>query len=112
MLRWDEEATALANRIRGLTPWPGAYTYHGDERWQIWRAEPANPGCAVAEPGVILEVTKETIRVAAGKGALLIYELQPASGKRLSVKQYLAGHPVKTGSRLGPGPCDPSPDAL
>src|SRR5947209_6238080 len=112
MLRWDEEATALANRIRGLTPWPGAYTFYGDERWQLWRAEPANPGCAMAEPGVILEVTRETIRVAAGKGALLIRELQPASGKRLSVKQYLAGHPVSVGSRLGPGPCDPSPDAL
>src|SRR3989475_4117792 len=68
MLRWDEEATALANRIRGLTPWPGAYTYYGDERWQIWRAEPTNPGCAMAEPGVILEATRETIRVAAGKG--------------------------------------------
>src|SRR6266540_799857 len=112
MLRWDEEATALANRIRGLTPWPGAFTYYGEERWQIWRAEPTNPGCAMAEPGVILEATKEAIRVAAGKGALLIRELQPASGKRLSVKQYLAGHPVKTGSRLGPGPCDHSPDAL
>jgi len=112
MLRWDEEATALANRIRGLTPWPGAYTFYGDERWQIWRAEPTNPGCAMAEPGVILEVTKETIRIAAGKGALLIRELQPASGKRLSVKQYLAGHSVTAGSRLAPGPCDPSPDAL
>src|SRR2546426_5470392 len=76
MLRWDEEATALANRIRGLTPWPGAYTYYGDERWQIWRAEPTNPGCAMAEPGVILEATRETIRVAAGKGALLIRELR------------------------------------
>ncbi len=111
-LRWDEEATALANRIRGLTPWPGAYTYHGDARWRIWRAEPTNPDSAMAEPGVILEVTKETIRVAAGKGALLIRELQPASGKRLSVKQYLAGHPVKAGSRLGHGPCDHPPDAL
>src|SRR5438309_6885819 len=112
ILRWDEEATALANRIRGLTPWPGAYTYYGDERWQLWKAEPTNSGCAMAEPGVILEVTKETIRVAAGKGALLIRELQPASGKRLSVKQYLAGHPLKAGSRLGSGPCDHSPDAL
>src|SRR2546422_8242824 len=44
-------------------------SYYGDERWQLWRAEPANPGCAMAEPGVILEVTRETIRVAAGKGA-------------------------------------------
>src|SRR6266581_728420 len=112
MLRWDDEATALANRIRGLTPWPGAYTYYGEERWQIWRAEPTNPGCAMAEPGVILEATKEAIRVAAGQGALLIRELQPASGKRLSAKQYLAGHPVKAGSRLGPGPCDHPPDAL
>src|SRR3989449_10759552 len=81
-------------------------SYYGDERWQLWRAEPTNPGCAMAEPGVILEATRETIRVAAGKGALLIRELQPASGKRLSAKQYLAGHPVKAGSRqIGRASC-------
>src|SRR5712692_1578746 len=50
MLNWKDAATALSNRIRGLTPWPGAYTYYGEERWQIWRAQAAPVGCAEAEP--------------------------------------------------------------
>ena len=101
-LNWKDEAPALANRIRGLTPWPGAYTYHGEERWQIWRAQVAPVGCAEAAPGTILEVTKDALRIATGKGSLLIQEIQSASGKRLSVGQYLAGHQVAVGSRLTP----------
>ncbi len=104
ILHWEGEGTALANRIRGLTPWPGAYSYHGDERWQIWRAQAAPVGCAEAKPGTILAVTKEALRIATGKGALLIQEIQPAAGKRLSVGQYLAGHHVAVGSRLAPSP--------
>ena len=107
VLNWKAEAAALANRIRGLTPRPGAYTYHGEERWQIWRAQAASVGCAEAEPGTILEVTKDALRIATGKGSLLIQEIQPASGKRLSVGQYLAGHPVAAGALLAPSPPPP-----
>ncbi len=104
MLNWKDEAIAISNRIRGLTPWPGAYTYCGEERWQIWRAQTAPVSCAEAEPGAIIEVTKETIRIATAKGSLLLQEIQPASGKRLSVRQYLVGHQVAIGSRLTPSP--------
>lgn len=103
-LDWRSEATAIANRIRGMTPWPGAYTYYGEERWQIWRAQSAYTGCATAEPGAILEAAKEAIRIACGKGSLLIQELQPASGKRLTVEQYLAGHPIRVGAMLTSSP--------
>ena len=108
VLDWKAAATALSNRIRGLTPWPGAYTYHGEERWQIWRAQAAPVGCAEAEAGTILEVTKETLRVATGNGSLLIQAIQPASGKRLNVSQYLAGHDVAVGSLLTPSPVQSS----
>jgi methionyl-tRNA formyltransferase len=108
MLNWKDEATALSNRIRGLTPWPGAYTYHGEERWQLWRAQAAQVDCAEAEPGAIIEVTKEAIRIATEKGSLLLQEIQPASGKRLSVRQYLVGHQVAIGSILTPSPVQSS----
>ena len=105
-LDWHGEATALANRVRGLTPWPGAYTFYGNERWQIWRTQ-ANPiGCATAEPGTVLEAAKEAFRIATGRGSLLIQELQLASGKRLTVRQYLAGHAVQVGTKLATAPTD------
>jgi len=106
ILNWNEDAAALANRIRGLSPQPGAYTYYGEERWRIWQAE-ASTGCAEAAPGTILEVAKDALRIATGKGALLVQALQPASGKRLSIRQYLAGHPVAAGTRLTPSPPPP-----
>lgn len=109
MINWKDESSTLANRIRGLTPWPGAYTSCGEERWQIWRAQAAPVGCAEAEPGTVLEITKEALRVATGKGSLLIQEVQPASGKRMAVRQYLAGHPIAIGAKLSsPVPSSPS----
>jgi len=110
MINWKDEASALANRIRGLTPWPGAHTSCGEERWQLWRAQAAPVGCTEAEPGTILEVTKDALRVATGKGSLVIQEIQPASGKRLAVQHYLAGHPIAVGVRLtGEPPAGNSP---
>ena len=106
-LDWRSNPTSLVNRVRGLTPWPGAYTYHGEERWLIRRAEAAHTGFAEAEPGTILEVTKDALRVAAASGSVLIHELQPSSGKRVTMKQYLAGHAVKIGSKLTPQPSPP-----
>ena len=95
------------NRVRGLTPWPGAYTYYGEERWLIQRAAPSETSSAEAEPGTILEAMKDAIRVATASGSVLIHELQPSSGKRVTVNQYLAGHAVTMGSQLTPQPSPP-----
>ena len=100
VIHWKEAATRIVDRVRGLTPWPGASTFYGEERWLIRRAEATNTADSVAEQGTILEVTRDAIRVAAGTGSVLIHELQPSSGKRLAMKQYLAGHAVKIGSKL------------
>src|SRR5207237_1794490 len=77
-LDWKSTPTALVNRVRGLTPWPGAYTYYGEERWLIRRTEPLDTGSAEEEPGIILEDTKDAIRVATAGGSVLIHELQPS----------------------------------
>jgi methionyl-tRNA formyltransferase len=98
---WTMPATALANRVRGLSPWPGAYTaLAGGDRWTIWRAL-ASPGPATKPPGIVVAITTEAIHVATGKGILAVTELQPANSRRMAVSQYLAGHPVVVGSQLG-----------
>lgn len=97
---WTMSASALVNRIRGLSPWPGAYTFHGSERWTIWKAAAA-PDPASSGPGTVLAVTKQSIKVATGEGTLELLEIQTANSKRMSVGHYLAGHRVSAGERLG-----------
>jgi len=98
---WALPATALANRVRGLSPWPGAHIrMAGGDRWKIWRAL-ALPGPVTKPPGVIVAITNEAIHVATGDGILAVMELQPANSRRMAVSQYLAGHPVAVGVQLG-----------
>jgi methionyl-tRNA formyltransferase len=106
IIDWALPATALANRIRGLAPWPGAYTtVAGGDRWTIWRARKV-PGSVTKSPGVIVAVTHEAIHVATADGILAVMELQAANSRRMAVSQYLPGHPTAVGLQLG-GPALP-----
>jgi len=100
LINWTMSATSLANRVRGLSPWPGAYTFFGEERWNIWKAV-SNEGVTIDKPGTIVAVNKQTIMVATGDGLLDIREIQTANSKRMSVGQFLAGHRVIVGGQLG-----------
>ena len=104
LLDWTLSAVELANRVRGLSPWPGAYTYLGEERWVIWKAQILDRPAAVVPPGTIMDATKEGLAVAAGGGVLRIMEFQPANSRRMSAAQYLAGHTLTPSLRLGPSP--------
>jgi methionyl-tRNA formyltransferase len=99
VIDWTLPAIGIVNRIRGLTPWPGAYTFYGPDRWTIMK------GALVAEvgaevPGRIAAVTKQAIHVETGEGLLAVTELQPAGRRRMTAAEFLAGHPVQAGRRL------------
>jgi len=100
LIDWTMTAASLANRVRGLSPWPGAYTFFGEERWNIGKAVSA-VGAMTDTPGTIVAVNKQAIVVATGDGLLDILEIQTANSKRMSVGQFLAGHRVTAGIRLG-----------
>ena len=104
LLDWAMPALDLANRVRGLSPWPGAYTYLGEDRWVIWKAQALDRSTAAVLPGTIMDATKEGLIVATGSGRLRIMEFQPANSRRMSAAQYLAGHTLAPGMRLGPPP--------
>lgn len=104
LLDWTLPALDLANRVRGLSPWPGAYTYLGEDRWVVWKASILDRSAATAPAGTIVDATKEGLAVSTGDGVLRIMEFQPANSRRMSVAQYLAGHTLTPGLRLGPPP--------
>jgi methionyl-tRNA formyltransferase len=99
-LDWSRPARALWNQVRGLTPWPGTFTFLQRETpalLKIWRAELADGNGAAGE---IISAGKNGIMVACGDGALRITELQREGGKRLSAEQFLAGFPLAAGERF------------
>ncbi len=102
VIDWSRSAQAIANRVRGLSPWPGAYTFFGNDRWNIWSTA-ARPTRSDEQPGTIIAVTKHLIQVATGEGMLEIVEIQTANSRRMNASQFLAGHQVGVGARLGPG---------
>ena len=103
VIDWKLSALELERRVRGLSPWPGLYTFAGEERWRIWRAVPTD-SVSDALPGVVVEVTREGVAVATGQGTLVLTEIQPANGRRMTTAQYIAGHPLTSGLQLGSKP--------
>ncbi len=100
LINWNQSATSLEHFIRGVTPWPGAHTFWEDKRLKIFSSTPVTADIS-APPGTVLVGFPDELRVATGKGALSILEIQGASGKRLTIKEFLLGHPLKPGTILG-----------
>ena len=98
-INWKRSAKDISNFIRGINPWPGAFTFCGDTRLKIYRSKSLEKETHEA-PGTVLMSFPDEILVATGKGTLLIEELQGASGKCLATKEYLCGCSIETGTVL------------
>ena len=94
---WSQSAAELDRHIRAFNPFPGAQAQFGGQTVKLWRAAPVEGG---GEKGQILQVDRNRVVVACGSGALAVSELQKAGGKRLAVREFLAGHPLKAGDRF------------
>ena len=98
---WSQPAQAIWNRVRGLTPWPGAFSHLSDQPQphllKIWQAQPIQ---RAGMPGEILQADKTGIVVGCGRDALRIMILQREGGRRLTAQEFLAGHPLLPGQRL------------
>jgi methionyl-tRNA formyltransferase len=99
---WNAPADTIWNRLRAFTPWPGAFTFIPAEPksqlLKIWKAEVVDQS---GPAGEILIAGKSGIIVGCGSKALRILELQREGGKRLAAGDFLAGHVLKPGQRLG-----------
>ena len=98
-LNWQMPAASLDTFIRGMTPWPGAFTFHMDKRLKIFKAGPI-PMEVDELPGTVIKSFPDELRVSTGKGALSILEIQGASGRRLLTKDFLRGYNIVPGDVL------------
>ena len=99
---WTKDAASIERLIRGMSPWPSAYTSLGTKTVKLWKAQvlPQGPE-AKAEPGTVVSVSKDSFSVQTGDGLLLIRELQLEGKKRMETAAFLRGCPLKKGDRLG-----------
>ncbi|UCD88362.1 MAG: methionyl-tRNA formyltransferase [Desulfobacterales bacterium] len=97
---WTKDAQSLDAFIRGMNPWPGAFTFLFGKRLKILQAKNLQ-GSAKDSPGTVLEGFPGDFNVATGRGILALREVQLESAKRLPAKDFLRGCPVPPGTRLG-----------
>jgi methionyl-tRNA formyltransferase len=101
LIDWTLPAVDIHNRVRGLYPWPHAFSYLNGERLIVMRSHVVSE-LASAAPGTVVDVSSNSIHVATGHGGRLgIDEVQPEGRRAMTVRDYLAGHPIPTGARFG-----------
>lgn len=98
---WTKSAFEIHNLIRGLSPWPGAYTRLSDENIKVWTSEIVSLHGSKEKPGTIVKVDSiEGVDVQAGQGIVRLLELQVPGKKRLVVSEFLKGKPIQEGLTL------------
>jgi methionyl-tRNA formyltransferase len=95
---WHKEPVAIRNLVRGVTPWPGAYTRLNGLFLKVFKVRTAE---GAGQPGVVLAAGRDGIEVACGDGSVIIEELQLEGKKRLPARDFLAGYPLQPGLQLG-----------
>ena len=96
---WSKDAEVIERLVRGLNPWPSAYTRIDDKNLKIWRAKVISHEVKAA-PGCILKVTKDELEVQTGNGVLALLEVQLEGKKRMTTDAFLRGYQVTEGSFL------------
>ena len=109
-INWSESAEKIGRTLRGMLPWPGAYTILDGHVLKIWRAEvrettdPALSGMLPlqdADPGTVLGADKKALYVRTGEGVLAVLELQAEGKKRMTSDAFLRGTRIPAGTVLG-----------
>lgn len=99
VIDWSKSAHEIDCLIRGLNPWPIALTTLSGERLKVFAAEKA---AGNGEAGTVLEADpKKGLTVACGEGALKLIEIQLVGGKRMKATDFLRGHVIEVGTKLG-----------
>lgn len=99
-IEWNKSAKDIHNLVRGVNPWPSAYTTYENQTMKIWKTKVVDKNSDKA-PGTILKVDKEGIEVNTGNGVIQISEIQMSGKKRMVVSEYIKGNTISTDIVLG-----------
>ena len=97
---FSKSAKEIHNLVRGVNPWPSAYTTYKGQTMKIWKTKVLSESSDKV-PGTILKVDKEGIRVSTKDNVILISEIQMPGKKRVLVEEYIKGNSIETNEILG-----------
>jgi len=97
LIDWGRSAAELHNQVRGLDPWPGAYTHLDGE---VLKVAATTPEEGVGAPGTVVAAGPDGVRIACGRGVLNVGALQLPGKKRLPAAEFLRGRSLSPGTRL------------
>jgi methionyl-tRNA formyltransferase len=100
-IEWNRPAADIHNRIRGVQPWPGAFTRLGGKMLKIHRAELCSVRSDESIPGRVVKAEGEDLQVGTADGFLQLREVQLEGKKRMDARTFLLGRPVEAGDALG-----------
>lgn len=98
-INWNNSAKDIHNLIRGLNPWPIAHTTYDNKSMKIYESEVLCEN-SNKEPGTIINVSKEGMKVSTGSGVLLIKKIQFPNGKPLTIEQYINGNELEINKKV------------
>ncbi len=98
LIDWNKDPQIIKNLVRGMTPWPGAYSYLEGKMLKVYRVRTAN---GEGQPGTVIGADRQGLEVACSGGSIIIEELQLEGKKRLSAGDFLAGYKIAPGAALG-----------
>jgi len=101
LINWSWPAERLYGLIRGLDPWPGAFTYYNEKMLKLFGCYLVNKGKAFSAPGKIKGLNERGLEIETGKGSIIVEEIQASGKKRLPVMEFLKGSTLSVGSILG-----------
>jgi methionyl-tRNA formyltransferase len=94
---WKKEAKEIDRQIRAFNPWPGAFTKLGDQLLKIYKGE-IREGAPAGKAGAVVWLGSDFIEVGTGKGSFLIKEVQLEGRRRMTIREFLSGHPIPMGT--------------
>lgn len=97
-INWSLNTSDIDYFVRGMTPWPGAFTFHGDKRLKIFSVKKSDEKYR-DPPGTVVECN-DTLKIVTSDGSINITEIQGSSGKRLNISDFLRGYNIKNNDCL------------
>jgi methionyl-tRNA formyltransferase len=101
LLEWSWPVLRICGLIRGLDPWPGAFTFFNGKMLKLYGCSLAEAGRTLSAPGTVRDLTEKGLEIEVGNGAVIVREIQAPGKKRLSAREFARGSPLSLGSILG-----------